>query len=958
MLSIGLVASGRAAMQYFLGRGAGCEVDYYTRPGGERGRWIGRCARLEGLEGSLDGDGEVVLRRLLEGQDQQGRQLVPAVRRSDPRAQLPAAPLIAAVRTAAEEAGVPVPFLLDDHRLADAFAALTAALDGRRPTRPRGVRADTAVAIAEAVGLDARQIYGDAGRGGVNLVDRALKHVGERVDVRRAGLDLTFSAPKSVSILLAFAPASVAEQVHAAHETATKESVAWLERWTAFAARGHQGDGQRADRVGTYGFIAAAFDHSTSRAGDPQLHTHVVVANLLRGYDDRWSALDSRALHRHAKTAGYLYQAVLRSELTNRLGVDWGDVTKGTAELVGVPREVRRLFSKRSTQVTDAMRAKGASGSKAAQVACLDTRPAKDHASSPADLLDRWTEELLTAGHDPGELVRGCLEPGTQPHERTARQILVEFLGPEGLTKHATTFDLDDLLQRVAEALPAGAADVTAIEEFAERTLTATHIRPIANTSEFPQWTARWTTDHILGLERVAMDSVEALRRRPGVGEPADVVESAIAEHNLASDQAAMVRALTRGDTSLHVVIGPAGSGKTAALAAANAAWQQSGRPVVGAALSALASRELARGAGIQSGTVAALLSRLETASRERTGALQAGSIVVIDEAGMVGTSDYSRLLRHVQFAHATLVLVGDPAQLPEIEAGGLFTALARSATAELRSNHRQDAQWEREALAGLRDGRVGDALDAYQAHDRVHISATVDELRDRIVADYLTEATRDRSVAILAATRAQVRAYNDAVRERLVAAGELSGPELAVGHADGEVCLRAGDRVMVTRNDYDTGLLNGDRAVITDVDPSARSVTLTTDDGHHHELSSGWLAEDRLDHAYAVTCHKAQGQTLDATLVAGSAALTSETAYVALSRGRRANHLYLAPEPGRDDAAQEWLTDTVLSDASRRMRSSRRQVLATEQLEPGALDRPKSLTTRRHTSRGRVIGR
>jgi hypothetical protein len=118
-------------------------------------------------------------------------------------------------------------------------------------------------------------------------------------------------------------------------------------------------------------------------------------------------------------------------------------------------------------------------------------------------------------------------------------------------------------------------------------------------------------------------------------------------------------------------------------------------------------------------------------------------------------------------------------------------------------------------------------------------------------------------------------------------------------------------------------------------VNAETGSLTLATPDGAIHDLPHSWLDDGRLDHAYAITCHKAQGQTLDATLVAGSAALTSETAYVALSRGRSANYLYLAPEPGRDDPAQEWLTDTVLTDVSRRLRTSRRHVMAVDQVGP-----------------------
>jgi conjugative relaxase-like TrwC/TraI family protein len=178
---------------------------------------------------------------------------------------------------------------------------------------------------------------------------------GARVDVRRAGDDVTFSAPKSVSTLMALADPAVVEQVVAAHRQAATEALSLLEGLSARAARGHQGDGQRAPRIDTDGFVAAAFTHTTSRALDPQLHTHVVIANLAHATDGRWSALDSRTLHREATTASYLYQHRLRAELTERLGVTWSGIERGVAEVNGIPLGVRREFSTRRRQIEHAL---------------------------------------------------------------------------------------------------------------------------------------------------------------------------------------------------------------------------------------------------------------------------------------------------------------------------------------------------------------------------------------------------------------------------------------------------------------------------------------------------------------------------------------------------------------------------------------------------------------------------
>ncbi len=940
MLSIGLVTSGRAAVEYFVRQTAGCDADYYTRPGQETGRWLGAGARTLGLTGDLTTDGEPVLRGLLDGYGPDGVRLVPAVLRGDPRARLPVAPLVAAVREAAAETGLPVGLLLDDHRLTKQFTSMAKGLTGGEVIRARGVRVDVAAAIAEAASMNVQSVYAPASRDGHDLVAEALNYVGERIDIRRAGLDLTFSAPKSVSVLMAFATPDNAEQVRAAHAAAMDDAMAWLERTTAFVARGHHGDGQRAERLPSDGFIGVAFEHVSSRAGDPQLHTHVVIANLLRGIDGRWSAADSKALHRHGKTAGYLYQAVLRAELTKRLGVGWGEVGKGTAEIAGIPPSLRRVFSKRAEQIASTLRTSGTAGAKAAQRACLSTRPSKDRAVTVQDLRDRWTVEGVSTGHNPDRIVADTLGHEHFVNRPDCTDLADRLLGPEGLTLQATTFDRNDLLQAIAAALPAGADfNIADIETLADRVIRDPRVVRTGGDNGADgahQWTPRWTTTELLAIEEHALDLAELLRSRPVEAAPRGLAEWAIGQGNLGGDQAAMVRSLTSAPTSLHVVVGPAGSGKTAALAAAATVWQLNGRKIMGASLSALAARQLARGADIPAITVAQLLSRLDASARSGAGPLTDQWVLVIDEAGMVGTRDLARLLGHAEAAGASIVLVGDPAQLPEIEAGGLFGALASVASAELHDNHRQSAEWEQQALTRLRDGHVDRTLAAYLAHDRVHISADPESLRDRVVADYVQaagEGDHPDSVAILAATRHQVRTYNDAVRELLDGEGLLSGPELTIPTDDGDLRLRAGDRVLITRNDYDRDLLNGDRAVVAQVNTETGALTLTTPDGTAHDLPRTWLEDGRLDHAYAITCHKAQGQTLGVTLVAGSAALTSETVYVALSRGRSANHLYLAPEAGRDDAAQEWLTDTVLTDVSRRMRTSRRHVMAVDQV-------------------------
>ncbi len=198
------------------------------------------------------------------------------------------------------------------------------------------------------------------------------QRLGRAGNRRTPGFDLTFRPPKSVSVLYGLGSPDVAGAVKAGHDAAVLAAVGYLEREAAWSRRGHDGH----ERVAIEGLVAAAFVHRTSRAGDVRLHTHVVVANVTRALDDgQWRTLDGRLLYTHAKTAGYLYQAQLRRELTTRLGLEWEPVTRGYADVIGIPRSVIHGFSRRRQEIVDQLAERGESSPRAAQVATLATRP-------------------------------------------------------------------------------------------------------------------------------------------------------------------------------------------------------------------------------------------------------------------------------------------------------------------------------------------------------------------------------------------------------------------------------------------------------------------------------------------------------------------------------------------------------------------------------------------------------
>jgi len=788
--------------------------------------------------------------------------------------------------------------------------------------------------------------------------------------VRVPGFDLTFSAPKSVSLLFGLGDADLSAEVREAHEAAVGAALGYMERQAAVARRGHGGT----QSVLGNGFLAAAFRHRTSRAGDPQLHTHVLVANMTRGPDGRWTALDARRLYVNAKTGGYLYQAQLRAELTRRLGVEWGPVRRGQADLNGIPTSVLRGFSRRRAELEQRMAERGERSSRAAQIAALDTRRAKDYSVAAETLGEEWRERARPLGLNPEQLHE--LVGRTRARELDPKAVAAvddELSGPEGLTGRRSTFTRRDVVQAWCERLPQG-ADVEVVERLADELLGGARVVPLATDvrglthsdvvrradGRVVAATAeerRYSTAELLALERRIIDGSSGRCDDQAGTVAADRVEAVLsARPELSTEQARMVRRLLRGGEGVQVVVGPAGTGKTFALDAARAGWESEGYQVIGAALARRAARELQDGAGIPSTSLAALLAELREGGER--GLLTGGrTVLVVDEAGMVGTRTYGELLEHAARAQAKVVLVGDHRQLPEIDAGGVFRGLlARGGAIELSENRRQREGWERDALAALREGAAGPALAAYARHGRLVMEDTAGGVRERLISDWwhATQDPNGEEAVMIAARRDDVADLNMRARNRMRAGQHLGDTELNV---DGRV-FAVGDRVVAFRNARRLDVLNGTRATITAVDLEHRSLTVQTTDGRTLELPASYLdaRTDRggrtLDHGYAITGHMAQGMTTGRAFVLGSEELYREWGYVALSRGRTENHLYLtAPTDDRDEIAPAEPPGDRLKTLTRALEHSRAQRLATDTTSPHAdlAEQPTAALRREH---------
>lgn len=815
---------------------------------------------------------------------------------------------------------------------------------------------------ARRLGLDGK-VAGDELRalfaGRHPRTGEVLRDPASRVKV--AAYDLTFSAPKSVSVLFGVSDPATRAAVRGAHEAAVREAVGYLERSAAAVRRG--AGGAVVEEVD--GFIAAGYRHRASREGDPQLHTHVLVANLGQGSDGRWSALDGRRLYAHATAASRVYQAVLRGELTRALGLEWSPVSRGIGDIKGVPGDVLRAFSRRRGQIEAAMTERGTSGARAAEAAALATRRRKDRSVGADALFADWADRAGALGWCTAHARALVRETRTRDlNEEGVGRLVGELVGPTGLTQRRSTFTRRDVIAAVCERLPAGTSLTAAtIEAVADRAVGSDDVVPLIEPTDGERFVRRdgrvlrvgledrrYTTAELLTHERRLLE-VAQHGREAGAGVAGEeVLQSALRSRpGLNDEQARMVRTLTRSGARIDVVAGPAGTGKTFALAAAHEAWTEAGHHVFGVAVARRAAKELETGAGIPSTSIAALRDRLQRGRQ-----LPRGAVLVVDEAGMVATRDLVALLDGVERADGKLVLVGDHRQLPELEAGGAFRGLVRRGLAvELRENMRQVDAWERRAVDHLRSGRAGEALALYARHGRLHLSDTEAEVRDRVVGDWW-QAGGD--AVMLARQRVTVAELNSAARQRMRDAGRLGDEELSLPAGR----FAVGDRVLIRRNDPERGVSNGDRATVVALDQ--RRLRLTVESrGRVVELGASFLlrrtreGEPSLTHGYAMTCHVAQGMTVDRSFVLADGGLCREWGYTALTRGREANHLYVS-----DDRASER-DDYAPAERAEFRRSALEGLevaLARSEAEPLALDVGRPIERARTRAAGREIGR
>jgi conjugative relaxase-like TrwC/TraI family protein len=732
-------------------------------------------------------------------------------------------------------------------------------------------------------------------------------------DDHHAGWDLTFSAPKSVSVLWATTgDPTVRAAIQDAQRAAVAATVAFAERHCAFTRRGHDG----MDRERVAGLAVATFEHATSREQDPQLHTHCLVANLAPRQDGTTGTLDGRHLYRWKMALGALYRAELAAQLQNRLPVQIGRDGSSFA-IRGVPEAVQHHFSKRAEQVREWLAAHGAEGAQAAAAATLSTRAHKPDIDRPA-LFDRWQADGRALGWGPEQAAQ-LLERSAWARDRLAEPALADVR--EGLVKRQSTFAERDAWRALAEGMQ-GAGGIRDIEA----RMDAFRRDPeVVRLGEDRRGEMRWSTESMRQLEAIALARAEiGAEDRSHALSPAQIEPVLQSRPHLSAEQVEAVRYLCERGGAVATVEGLPGTGKSLLLDTARTAWEAAGYRVVGAALSGKAALGLQESAGIPSATLHARLKawapepgatagqpdgggalpivndgmRFDRGGRPAAGALDAHTVVVVDEAGMVDSRKLAALIEATREAGAKLVLVGDHRQWQPVEAGGLFRALAeRLETASLTEIRRQAEPWARAAVHAVAEGRAGAALQAYEERGLLHVGETKAEAIRALVSAWAEAGQQNPhdSRLMLAGERADVRALNHQAREHLRQTGHL-GQWQMIDTAHGPRAFAVGDRVVCTRNSTPYGVRNGQLGTLEGIESRREGALLRVRLDEGGRVATLPTARyDHLDHGYALTAHKAQGATVDhAFVLAGGKLADRELGLVQLSRHRREARVFV----------------------------------------------------------------
>lgn len=750
-----------------------------------------------------------------------------------------------------------------------------------------------------------------------------------------AGFDLTFSVPKSVSVLWGVADGATQERIVSAHHAAVADVIDLFEREVAATRTGISDRDGAVAQVDVAGVAAVAYDHFDSRAGDPQLHTHVVIANkVLTVLDGRWRSLDGRPVFASRTGLSAHYDALLADRLSRELGVEWDVRQRGLDrnprwEISGVGDDLIAEFSSRTRQIElkkdeliaeyVARHGRQPSGKVIVELraqATLATRPPKV-IRSLADLTADWRQRAAgPVGTEPTAWAQAMLGRSGEP--LTARDVplaAVEAIAGDVVSavavkravwthwnlmaeaskqtmdlRFATTSDREAVVSLIVDAAQSRSVVLTP----PELAISPVRFQRGDGTSLFrPRHGEKYSSTAVLDAEERLLTRAE----RATAPIVAAGRSTSMDGRSLSVQQRRAVESICRSGRMVDVLVGPAGAGKTTTMRGLRRAWIAAhGRgSVIGLAPSATAAQALADDLGVECENTAKWIHEYDHGRTE----LCRGQLMIIDEATLADTVTLDRLTAIGAAAGAKVLLVGDPHQLQSVGAGGAFALVVsrRSDAPELIEIHRFANGWEKEASLALSRGDV-QVISTYARHKRIREGLT-DEMVDAAYVTWRADCAAGRASILVTESARDVRALNERARaERLLLDGAvdqhevdlIDGCRASVGDV---VITRQNDRCLrATRGGW---VKNGDRWRVTDIGRDGAVVVKRLSPGEGRTVLPADYVAEHVDLGYAVTAHRAQGVTVDTAHVVVTASTTRENLYVSMTRGRESNIAYVA---------------------------------------------------------------
>jgi conjugative relaxase-like TrwC/TraI family protein len=749
------------------------------------------------------------------------------------------------------------------------------------------------------------RLYAGVDTNGLSL----LSNTGRKLN-RVAAFDFTLSAPRSVALVWAFAPEEKRQAVETAQARAVRATLEMLEREATWARRGKGGA-----IIEKVSLSAAVFQHGESRSAkhadgrvfaDPNLHNHCVCFNISARGDGTVGALHSKILRDFKMAAGGTYHAALAHEL-EKIGFAIDRIGKNaTFEIAGVRDETIKYFSARRAEIEDELRAHDTTSKSAPALAAAITKSTRSSKRETAGVSREhvWKDAARALGVDTEHFVEHLIDPtrliDAEANERLLRVRLQEL--PDQLTETQSVVDRRDLVRSVSAALVGTGLPAERAQIEIDRLLNGGAVTEVGrDVIGLP----RYSTPELITIERNVVDYARdlAMRTWHEVDQHIVVVRCKAMRLNAEQTNAAMA---ATGRNALDLCEGAPGSGKTSTLSPIVTAYKNAGYRVIGGATAWRIANKLRDDLHIESRAIASWIEK----ARSGESVLDDRTVLILDEAGLLSSREMHAVLELVARSKAKLLLCGDRRQLQPIGAGSGLSLVARAITAvRIDTIVRQREQWARDAVRDFGQGRSTEALQQF-AERSLLIEADGPKATAKAMVDawqLAKETEPNLSTLLIARTNAQVAVISHEVRQRLKAAGTISGAEveMEVATPSGQtttIGIAAGDQIRFLKRNDGLGVINGTTGTVVRI---SERTGLTTRirieaniEGRLVVFDPSDIADEKgrpqLGWSYATTVYSSQGLTVDRAFVALDNAFDRHAIHVAASRSTGNTTLFL----------------------------------------------------------------